>query len=219
MADTMNEFKRQAAIKALEYIEDDCIIGIGSGTTVNYLIEQLVPLRGRIDSAIAASRESEKRLKQIGIPVIDLNVASKVSIYFDGADEINHHKEMIKGGGGALTREKIIANCADEFICLVDESKQVTRLGRFPVAVEVIPMARSYVAREIVKLSGDPEYREGYTTDNGNIIIDIHNMEILEPLKLERALNNIAGVVCNGVFAQRCADKVIIGTAQGVQVQ
>lgn len=214
----MSEKKQLAAKKALEYIEDDTIIGVGSGSTVNCFIEQLASIKGRIDAVVAASSESEKRLKAVGLPVIDLNVASSVEVYFDGADEVNLHKEMVKGGGGALTREKIIANCAGQFICMVDDSKQVTRLGQFPIAVEVIPMARSFVAREIVKLGGDPEYREGFVTDNGNIIVDIHNLTVNEPIKLEQQLNNIAGVVCNGLFAQRCADKVIVADESKVVV-
>jgi len=215
----MSELKMNAAKAALDFIEDDMIVGVGSGSTVNCFIEQLGSIKGRIDAAVASSEETARRLKEQGIPVIDLNVAGSVPLYIDGADEINHHKEMIKGGGGALTREKIIASASRQFVCIVDSSKQVSKLGNFPVAIEVIPMARSYVAREIVKLGGDPSYREGVITDNGNIILDVHNLDILKPIALEQAFNNIAGVVCNGIFASRCADKVIVASVQGIDIQ
>lgn len=215
----MSELKMKAAKAALDFIEDDMIVGVGSGSTVNCFIEQLGSIKGRIDAAVASSEETARRLKEQGIPVIDLNVAGTVPLYVDGADEINQHKEMIKGGGGALTREKIIASASRQFICIIDSSKQVSKLGSFPVAVEVIPMARSYVAREIVKLGGDPSYREGVVTDNGNIILDVHNLDIMKPIALEQAFNNIAGVVCNGIFANRCADKVIIASEQGIDIQ
>ena len=203
--------KQQAAIKAIDYIEDDAIVGVGTGSTVNFFIDALANIKHRINAAVASSLASEKRLKAHNIPVIDLNVAHEVNIYIDGADEITHHKQMIKGGGGALTREKIVAQVAKQFICIVDDSKVVSRLGEFPLAIEVIPMARSLVARELVILGGSPEYREGFTTDNGNIILDVYQLTIDEPIMLEEKLNNITGVVCHGLFAKRGADKVLVG--------
>ena len=208
--------KRQVAKAAIAYIEDDIIIGVGTGTTVNYFIDELVAHKHRIQACVASSLASAQRLKSHGIPVIELNVADSVPIYIDGADEVNPHQQCIKGGGGALTREKIIAAVAEQFICIIDESKQVQRLGAFPLPIEVIPMARSYVARQIIKLGGDPEYREGFVTDNGNIILDIHNLDIGEPVKLEQQINNIVGVVANGLFAHRPANLVLIGTDNGI---
>lgn len=209
------ELKRKAAIAALKYIQDDMIVGIGTGSTVNYLIEELSAIKHRIEGCVASSIATEKRLRAAGIPVIELNVAGKIPLYIDGADEVNAQREMIKGGGGALTREKIIASASAEFICIVDGSKIVNRLGQFPIAVEVIPMARSFVAREIVKLGGSPAYREGFLTDNGHIILDIHNLEIQVPILIEEAINKIPGVVENGVFAARTADHVIIAESTG----
>lgn len=209
--------KRQAAEAALSYIEDNMIIGVGSGTTVHYFIDALAKIKGRIDGAVASSNESAKRLKAIGIPVYELNTVGRLSLYIDGADEINAQLQMIKGGGGALTREKIIAAASKKFICIADQSKKVGILGRFPVSVEVIPMARSYVARELVKLGGDPEYREDFITDNGNVILDVHNLQVMEPIKLEQQINNIAGVVCNGIFAQRPADILLLAGPQGIE--
>jgi ribose 5-phosphate isomerase A len=211
------ELKQKVAKEVLKYIDDDMVIGVGSGSTVNCFIDELATIKHRIDAAVASSVETEERLKAHGIPVIDLNVAGGLALYIDGADEVNSYREMIKGGGGALTREKICAASANNFICIADDSKKVTRLGEFPVAVEVIPMARSYVAREIVKLGGDPEYRESFVTDNGNLILDVHNFEITKPMELEHNLNNIAGVICNGIFAQRVADKVLIASTSGVE--
>lgn len=209
------ELKTKAAIAALAYIKDDMILGIGTGSTVNCLIDELTKIKHRIEACVASSIATEKRLRAAGIPVIELNAAGTLPIYIDGADEVNAQREMIKGGGGALTREKIIASASTQMICIVDESKVVHRLGQFPLAVEVIPMARSYVAREIVKLGGSPEYREGFLTDNGNIILDVHNLEILVPILIEEAINNISGVVENGVFARRRADHVIIASKNG----
>jgi len=208
--------KRAVAKAAIAYIEDDMILGVGTGSTVNYFIEELASQKQRIQACVASSVATAQRLKSIGIPVIELTSADSVPVYIDGADEVNPHHQCIKGGGGALTREKIIAACAEQFICIVDESKQVQRLGTFPLAVEVIPMARSYVAREIVKLGGDPVYRERFVTDNGNIIIDIHNLNILEPVKLEQQLNNIVGIVASGLFAHRPANLVLVGSSSGV---
>ncbi|WP_131782092.1 ribose-5-phosphate isomerase RpiA [Legionella gresilensis] len=212
----MNELKQKAAIAALDYIEDNSILGVGTGSTVNFLIEALANIKHRIDACVASSKATETRLKAIGIPVIDLNVAGELPLYIDGADEVNKQRETIKGGGGALTREKILATAAERFICIVDEAKVVSQLGKFPVAVEVLPLARSFVAREIVALGGDPVYREGFITDNGNIILDIYNLTINQPQTLEKAIKIIPGVVENGLFAQRLADKVIVGSSNGV---
>lgn len=203
--------KKSAAIKALDFIEPGMVIGVGTGSTVNYFIEALKSVKGKIDAAVASSVETEKRLKALSIPVVDLNSAGELPIYVDGADEINPAKQMIKGGGGALTREKIIAAVAKKFICIADSSKQVDLLGRFPVPIEVIPMARSYVARQLVKLGGDPIYREGFVTDNGNVILDVHNLKILNPIEWEEKLNNIVGIVTNGIFARRAADILLVG--------
>lgn len=210
--------KSKAAKQALQYIEDNIIIGVGTGSTVNCFIDELATIKHRIDACIPSSKATEARLRQLGLPIIDLNVASEVPIYIDGADEVNPYREMIKGGGGALTREKIIASAAKRFICIVDQSKSVKRLGKFPVAVEVLPIARSYVAREIVKLGGDPEYREGFSTDNGNIILDVFFEDLQVPIKMEESLNNIPGVVGNGIFARRTADEVIIASETEVNV-
>ncbi len=210
--------KHQAAEAVLSYIEDNMIIGVGSGTTVHYFIDALAKIKGRIDGAVASSNETAKRLKAMGIPVYELNTVGELPLYIDGADEINAQLQMVKGGGGALTREKIIAAASKQFICIADQSKKVGILGRFPVSVEVIPMARSYVARELVKLGGDPEYREDFITDNGNVILDVHNLQVMEPIKLEQQINNIAGVVCNGIFAQRPADILLLAGVQGVEV-
>ena len=209
------ELKTKAAIAALAHIKDDMIIGVGTGSTVNCLIDELAKIKHRIEACVASSLATEQRLRAAGIPVIELNAAGTLAIYIDGADEVNAHREMIKGGGGALTREKIIASASQQFICIVDESKVVQRLGQFPLAVEVIPMARSYVAREIVKLGGSPEYRDGFLTDNDNIILDIHNLDIQVPILIEEAINKIPGVVENGLFARRQADQVIIAHQNG----
>lgn len=212
----MHDLKKAAAEAALQYIEDDCILGVGTGSTVNAFIDALVPMKHRIDACVASSVATEERLKSHGFQVIDLNVAGDVPLYIDGADEVNPHREMIKGGGGALTREKILASVAREFICIVDASKSVKRLGAFPVAVEVLPMARSYAARQILQLGGDPEYREGFVTDNGNIIIDVHNLTIMTPISLEESLKGISGVVDCGIFAKRPADRVLIAHSDRV---
>nr|WP_229295323.1 ribose-5-phosphate isomerase RpiA [Legionella pneumophila] len=192
------------------------VIGVGTGSTVNFFIKELAAIKHKIEACVASSKATEALLRAEGIPVIDLNSVQDLPIYVDGADEVNERGEMIKGGGGALTREKIVANVATQFICIVDESKVVKRLGEFPVAVEVIPMARSFVARQIVKLGGDPEYREGFITDNGNIILDVFNLNFSTPMALEDSLNVIPGVVENGVFAKRLADKVLVASASGV---
>lgn len=211
-----NTLKRNAAHAALEYITPGMIIGIGSGSTVNYFIDALKPIKGKIEGAVASSVDTALKLKALSIPVMDLNSLHELEIYIDGADEINAAKQMIKGGGGALTREKIIAAVAKQFICIADVSKKVDILGTFPIAIEVIPMARSFVAREIVKLGGTPVYRQGFETDNGNVIIDVHNLKVMQPTQLEQQLNNITGVVSNGIFAMRPADTVLLATEQGV---
>lgn len=215
---TQDEMKQAAANEAVKFIKDDSIVGVGTGSTVNYFIAALGTIKHRIQGAVSSSEASTKRLEALGIEVFDLNSVPSFDVYVDGADEINSDKDMIKGGGAALTREKIVAAVAKEFICIVDNTKQVKFLGEFPLPVEVIPMARSYVAREIVKLGGDPVYREGVVTDNGNVILDVYNMQIAQPRKLEQELNAIVGVVTNGLFAHRGADKVIVGSPDGVQV-
>jgi ribose 5-phosphate isomerase A len=214
---TQNDKKKAAAQAALKYIEDGAIVGVGTGSTVNYFIDALADVKDKIQGAVSSSDASTKRLEALGIEVFDLNSVDKFDIYVDGADEITQHKHMIKGGGAALTREKIVAAVGKKFICIIDDTKKVPILGKFPLPVEVIPMARSYVAREIVKLGGDPSYRQGVITDNGNVILDVHNLTILNPVELERQLNAIVGVVTNGLFADRGADIVLIGTNNGVE--
>ena len=208
----MSEAKRLAAEKAIEYVEDGMIVGVGTGSTVAYFIDALARIQHRIKGAVSSSEQSTARLKQHGIEVIELNHSGNLSLYVDGADECDPNKCLIKGGGAALTREKIIAEASERFICIVDPSKQVPVLGRFPLPVEVIPMARSLVARQIRDMTGgQPTWREGVVTDNGNQILDIHNLEITDPEKLERELNQLPGVVCVGLFARRRADVVIVG--------
>jgi ribose 5-phosphate isomerase A len=209
--------KKQAVAKAaIQYVENDSIVGVGTGSTVNFFIEELGKIKSNIEGAVSSSDASTKQLKALGIEVFELNEVSNLSVYIDGADEVTEHKHMIKGGGAALTREKIVAGAAKTFVCIVDESKRVPVLGRFPLPIEVIPMARSFVARELVKLGGDPEYRQGVVTDNGNVILDVHNLEILNPRELEQTINNIPGVVTNGIFALRGADIVLSATDTGV---
>ena len=213
------EMKKIAAQAALQFVKPEMIVGVGSGSTVNCFIEALGSMKDEIKGAVAASKNSEELLKKHGIEVFSANDVASLDIYVDGADEINPQKMMIKGGGAALTREKIVAALAKNFICIVDSSKQVDVLGStFPLPIEVIPMARSQVARKLVALGGAPEYREGVVTDNGNIILDVHNFEILNPVEMEKELNNIAGVVPNGVFALRPADTVIVGTPDGAKI-
>ena len=209
--------KRAAAEAAVERIEPGSVIGVGSGSTVDQFIHALAASDTRIEAAVAASEASAERLRNHGIEVRDANSVSELSIYVDGADEISRHLQMIKGGGGALTREKVIAAIARRFVCIVDESKWVRALGDFPLPVEVIPMARSYVGRQLLKHGGRPTLREGFTTDNGNVILDVQGLDCAEPIALERALNNIAGVVTNGLFAARPADELLVGTDTGVQ--
>lgn len=213
---TQDELKQKVAQAALPYIKDVAIIGVGTGSTVNHFIDYLADFRADIEGAVSSSIVSTERLKKIGIPVLDLNAVGTLDVYVDGADEVNPHKHMVKGGGGALTREKIIAAASKKFVCIVDESKCVDVLGAFPLPVEVIPMARSYVARELVKLGGQPVWRENYITDNHNEILDVHNLDIIEPTKLEQIINNIVGVVTVGIFAMRPADVVLIGKGNEV---
>ena len=214
----MDELKQKAAMAALDFVDDDMIVGVGTGSTVNYFIEALKTIKHRIDACVASSVQTEQLLKEAGIPQIDLNVAVDIPLYVDGADEVDSHHRMIKGGGGALTREKIVASCAKTFVCIVDETKVKKNIGTFPVAIEVIPMARSYVGRQIVHIGGDPVYRDGFTTDNGNIILDAYDMDMTDPKKLETTINAIPGVVDNGLFTYRLADKVIIGQSDGVTI-
>ncbi|MDJ0864210.1 MAG: ribose-5-phosphate isomerase RpiA [Gammaproteobacteria bacterium] len=214
---TPDEKKQAAAKAALEYVEVGTVIGIGTGSTANYFIDMLADIKHKVDGTVASSEASAARLKQHGIQVLDLNAVDGISVYVDGADESTQHLQLIKGGGGALTREKIVAAVAGKFVCIADESKLVDVLGKFPLPVEVIPMARGYVARRITKLGGNPIWRDGFVTDNGNIILDVHNLEILEPSKLETELNQITGVVTNGLFALRPADVLILGTDQGAK--
>jgi ribose 5-phosphate isomerase A len=214
---TQDELKRQVAEAALKYVVDDAVVGVGSGSTVNLFIDALAKIKGRIEGAVAASEASAERLKKHGIRVFDLNGVAELPVYVDGADEVTEHLHMIKGGGGALTREKIIAAVAKTFVCICDASKLVPVLGRYPLAVEVIPMARSYVGREIVKRKGQPVLREGFVTDNGNLVLDCHGLTILDPPALEADLNNIAGAMTNGLFARRGADVLLLGTPEGVK--
>ena len=217
MTQNQEFLKEKVAQAALDYIKPGYIIGLGSGSTVNYLIAALAPVKHKIEGVVAASIETEKRLKQLGIPTLNLNSVGELALYIDGADEVNSHLQLIKGAGGALTREKIIAAASKNFICIIDQSKYVDILGQKSLPIEVIPMARSYVARELVKLGGFPIYREKFTTDNGNIILDTQHWDFTDPIKLERLLNNIPGTVCNGLFAQRPANILLIATNDGVK--
>lgn len=212
-----DEMKRAAAEAALEYVEPGMIVGIGTGSTANHFIDLLAGMKGRIDGTVASSEASAERLKGHGIRVMDLNSAGQLPLYVDGTDESNRHLHLIKGGGGALTREKIVAAASDKFVCIADGSKLVDVLGAFPLPIEVIPMARSLVARELVKMGGQPVLREGFITDNGNIILDVHNLQIMEPEKMETAINQIPGVVTVGIFAHRGADVLLLGTPEGVK--
>lgn len=212
-----DEMKKAVAAAAIEYVEAGSIVGVGTGSTANYFIDELAKIKGRIDTTVASSVASAERLKGHGIPVEDLNMVNEIAVYVDGADETNKYLHLIKGGGGALTREKIVAAVSKKFVCIADESKLVDMLGTFPLPVEVIPMARSYVARELVKLGGQPVYREGFVTDNGNVILDVHNLQIMNPVEMEATLNGIVGVVTNGLFAARPADVLLLGTPSGVK--
>jgi len=208
----VEEQKRLAAQQAVGYVEEGSVVGVGTGSTVAHFIDELGKIRGRIEATVSSSEKSTALLKQLGIPVVDLNSVGELSLYVDGADECDPHKCLIKGGGAALTREKIIAAASRKFVCMIDASKRVDVLGRFPLPVEVIPMARGYVAREIVRRGGQPVWRDGTVTDNGNWILDVHNLRITDPVALEADLNQITGVVCVGLFAKRPADVVLIGS-------
>ena len=212
-----DEMKKAAAAAAIEYVESGSIVGIGTGSTANHFIDLLADIKGKIDGTVASSEASADRLRSHGIPVMDLNEAGTLSLYVDGADESNKYLHLIKGGGGALTREKIVAAASEKFVCIADDSKLVDVLGAFPLPIEVIPMARSLVARKLVAMGGSPVLREGFTTDNGNIILDVHNLQIMEPVKMETEINQIPGVVTVGIFAERPADVLILGGADGVK--
>ncbi len=216
---TQDEMKKAAGWAALKYVEKGSIVGVGTGSTVNHFIDALGTIKDDIKGAVSSSVASTERLKELGIEVFECNDVIKLDVYVDGADEINPAREMIKGGGAALTREKIVAAISEKFVCIVDDTKAVDVLGQFPLPVEVIPMARSYVARELVKLGGDPAYREGVVTDNGNIILDVHNMQVTNPKEMEDKINGIAGVVTVGLFAHRGADVVITGTPEGAKIE
>jgi len=214
---TQDELKQAVAREALKYVVDDAWIGVGSGSTANYFIDALATIKGRIKGAVASSVKTAERLKSHGIVVEELNNVDDLPVYIDGADEVTEHGAMIKGGGGALTREKIVAAVARKFVCIVDASKRVPVLGRFPLPVEVIPMARSYVARELVKLGGQPAWRMGFTTDNGNVILDVSGLSIVNPVELETVINQLSGVVTVGLFARRGANVILLGEEQGVR--
>ena len=212
-----NELKKAVARAAIAHIPDDCIVGVGTGSTANYFIDELAAIKGRIEGAVASSEASAARLKNAGIRVFDLNVVSDLPVYVDGADEVDHQLHMVKGGGGALTREKIVAAVARKFVCIADASKLKEVLGAFPLPVEVIPMARSHVGRELLRMGGRPELRQGFTTDNGNLILDVRGLTITDPVGLEAAINQIVGVVTNGLFARRKADVLLLGMPDGVR--
>ena len=216
---TQDELKQLVAREALKHVVEDAVVGVGSGSTVNFFIDALATIKGRIEGAVAASEASAERLKKHGIRVFDLNSVHELPVYVDGADEITEHMHMIKGGGGALTREKIVAAVARKFVCICDASKLVSVLGRFPLPVEVIPMARSHVGRALLRMGGNPELRANYKTDNGNLILDCHGLTILDPPAMEAQLNDVAGVVTNGLFARRPADVLLLGSSDGVQVR
>jgi ribose 5-phosphate isomerase A len=214
---TQDELKQAVAKAAIQYVPDNSLVGVGTGSTVNFFIAELAKIKHRVEGAVSSSEASAKLLRAAGIPVLDLNNVYELAVYIDGADEVTEHRAMIKGGGAALTREKIVAAASKKFICIADSSKLVGVLGNFPLPVEVIPMARSYVARQLIKLGGEPRYREGVLTDNGNVILDIHGLKILNPVEMESAINQITGVVCNGIFARRSADIVLLGSKDGVR--
>jgi len=215
---TQDELKKAVGAKAIEFVPKNSIVGVGTGSTVNHFIDALATMKDQIRGAVSSSEQSTEKLKAYGIEVFDLNDVDQLDVYIDGADEVNAHMHMIKGGGAALTREKIVAAVAKQFVCIADESKLVDVMGDFPLPIEVIPMARSYVARELVKLGGDPVYRQGVVTDNGNVILDVYNLKITDPVALETQINAIVGVVTNGLFAARAANTLLLGTKSGVTV-
>ena len=214
---SQDDLKRAVAQAAIEYVPADCIVGVGTGSTANFFIDELARIKHKIRGAVASSEASAKRLQGHGIEVVSLNEAGDLPVYVDGADEITRHLHMIKGGGGALTREKIVAAASRKFVCVCDAIKLVDVLGKFPLPIEVIPMARSSVARQLVALGGQPRLREGFITDNGNIIFDVHGLQIMNPVELESTLDHIAGVVTNGLFARRAADVLLLGTTEGIK--
>ncbi|MFC3396749.1 ribose-5-phosphate isomerase RpiA [Brenneria rubrifaciens] len=214
---TQDELKKAVGWAALDYVRPDTIVGVGTGSTAAHFIDALGSIKHQIKGVVSSSDASTAKLKSLGIPIFDCNDVDSLDVYVDGADEINGHMQMIKGGGAALTREKIIAAISRQFVCIVDASKQVDVLGKFPLPVEVIPMARAYVARELAKMGAQPEYRQGVVTDNGNIILDVHNLNIMDAVAVENHINGIAGVVTVGLFANRCADVALVGTANGVK--
>jgi len=216
-AATQQQQKEQVARAALAWVEEDSVLGVGTGSTVNCFIDALAASGKRIEAAVSSSEATTRRLRDIGVEVRDLNAAGTLDVYIDGADEFDAHRRLIKGGGGALTREKIIAAASRSFVCIVDESKKVGVLGRFPLPVEVIPMARSYVARQLVAMGGQPEWRQNFVTDNGNFILDVHNLDLVDPVAAERRINDLAGVVTCGLFALRPADVVLMATGHGVE--
>lgn len=216
MTDKQQEQKRQVAAAALTHVREGMVLGVGTGSTVNCFIEALAESGIQLEAGVSSSEATSALLREIGVEVRELNNAGTLDLYIDGADEFDKHRRLIKGGGGALTREKIVAGASRRFVCIVDESKQVGVLGAFPLPVEVIPMARSFVARQMVVLGGQPELREGFTTDNGNEILDVHNMDLLDPVEMERRINNIPGVVTCGLFALRGADVILMATSDGV---
>jgi len=216
MAKNQDELKRKTAEASVEYIKNSTLIGVGTGSTVNHLIDVLSENKFNIEAAVSSSIVTTERLEKIGIPVIELSEAGTIDVYIDGADEVNPQKHMVKGGGGALTREKIVAAASKKFVCIVDATKQVDVFGAFPLPIEVIPMARSYIAIEMIKLGGQPIWREGFVTDNGNDILDVHNLSIVDPIELEKTINNIVGVVTCGLFAMRPADVVLVANEAGV---
>lgn len=214
---SQDDLKRAAAEAALDFVQAGAVVGVGTGSTVNFFIDALATIKHKVEMTVSSSEASTARLRKHGFLVEDLNSVSQIDVYVDGADEVTKHMHMVKGGGGALTREKIVSAVAKKFVCIVDGSKVVDVLGKFPLPIEVIPMARSYVARQIVKMGGMPVYRDGFVTDNGNQILDVHNLRIIDPPKLETELNQIVGVVTNGLFAHRGADVVLVGTSGGVE--
>ena len=214
---TQDDLKQAVAREAIRYVVDGAVIGVGSGSTAHFFIDELAKMKNRIAGAVASSEKTAERLKRHGIRLLDLNGVDELPVYVDAADEITEHLAMIKGGGGALTREKIVSAVAKKFVCIADESKLVPVLGKFPLPVEVIPMARAYVARQMVKLGGQPKLREGFATDNGNIVLDVWGLSILNPVELETAINNVTGVVTNGLFARRGADLLLLGNQSGVK--
>lgn len=212
-----DEMKRRVASAALEFVEADCVLGVGTGSTVNCFIDALAAAGTRLEAAVSSSEATTERLRRIGVPVVNLNQTGGLDLYVDGADEFDPHRRLTKGGGGALTREKIVAGASRRFVCIADETKKVGVLGAFPLPVEVIPMARSLVARKLVGLGGQPEWREGFETDNGNLILDVHNLDLVDPVRMEQAINNLPGVVTCGLFAIRPADVILYATRRGIE--